>query len=416
MTDRRRFLYAALSAAIFPLLTGCKDMNKQNIRTFGKTFDYLKDPALRQKETGDTLLTIQNAEFSGEKFEGMEWNNIRFVNCDFAGAYEIAPSRLTNVKFEDCRFAGILSYGVTNNVQFLRCNWNGQSIMYGKKGSKNTLFQECQFSGADENPNHWGSVGTGGEAEFVKCKAKWFGLTGQAQLTIRDCELTDAEIATDSFANSGEGFLSSAVLIENTKLRGKFDMQTLNLQSLVIRNSVIEDMDISKTTIKGDVLMEGLDAGYINAYFKQAQSLTLRDSKIKGNGRSVFQAFAGGITRIDIEGVTFGKADEEVIIAGGFSKKREIARVNQHLRIYNCKIPVLASDYLNTANLSVDTCAIQEANFKESRISRLDIKNTKILEKLDFTNTQVEAQDLATLAPYKGRVNKLDGSNVKLPG
>ncbi|AMO94078.1 pentapeptide repeats family protein [Collimonas fungivorans] len=416
MTTRRRFLSAALGAAVFPILTGCKNMNKQNIRTFGKTFDYLKDPMLRQKEVGDVLLTVQNAEFSGEKFEGMEWRNIRFINCDFAGAYEIAPRKLTDAKFEDCRFTGILSYGVTDNVQFLHCSWTGQSVMYGERGSKNTLFQECQFFGPDADKNHWGGVGTDGEAEFVKCKAKWFGFSGQTKLSIRDCEFEDSEIDTDSFGNSGENFLSSAVLIENSKLRGKFEIISRQLQSLIIRNTALDHIDLSNSTVKGDVLIEGLEAGFVDALFDKAASLTIRSSKVNGNGRDVFQTSPAGIVRIDIDGVTFGKGEEPVFIGGGFSNKQEIARVNQYLRLHNCKIPVLASNHLNTENLILDTCAIQEASFKESRISRLDIKNTKILERLDFTNTQVETQDLTTLAPYKGRVDKLDGSNVKLPG
>ena len=84
-TSRRLFLQAAtVYASTSLILSGCNNkMNKRNIREFGKTFDYLKDPSLRLKETGDTLLIVENAEFSGEKFEGMEWRNIRFVNCIF---------------------------------------------------------------------------------------------------------------------------------------------------------------------------------------------------------------------------------------------------------------------------------------------------------------------------------------------
>ncbi|CAN5879630.1 hypothetical protein BH11PSE13_BH11PSE13_14210 [soil metagenome] len=46
-------------------------LEKQNIRAFGKTFAYLKDPGLRAKEIGDVLLTVNNAEFSGVSFQGL---------------------------------------------------------------------------------------------------------------------------------------------------------------------------------------------------------------------------------------------------------------------------------------------------------------------------------------------------------
>ena len=415
MTTRRRFLYAALAVAALPILTGCKNMSKQNIRTFGKTFDYLKDPALRQKETGDALLTVQNAEFSGEKFEGMEWRNIRFINCDFAGAYEIAPRKLIDSKFEDCRFAGILSYGVTENVQFLRCSWNGQSVMYGEKGSKNTLFQECQFAGPDEDRNHWGGVGTDGEAEFVKCKIKWFGLSGQVKLSIRDCEFEDAEIDTDSFGNSGENFLSSAVLIENSKLRGKFEIVSRKLQSLTIRNTVINHIDLSGTAVKDDVLMEGLDAGYINAALS-ARNFTIRKSTIKGIDNKVFSIGAAGTAQFLAEDMVFGRGAVE-IGAGRPLEEHEwsIAPSNGITAFRNCKLPVLDASWLETMCLQFDKCEIQLADISNCRIGKLQIMTSRISEKIDLTNTRVQEQDLATMFIDKGRKEKLDGTNVKLP-
>ena len=64
-------------------------MNKTNIRKFGKTFDYLKDPDLRTKEIGDQLIRVNNADVSGASFQKVVWRNIEFVNCDFQSGYDI---------------------------------------------------------------------------------------------------------------------------------------------------------------------------------------------------------------------------------------------------------------------------------------------------------------------------------------
>ncbi|AEK60906.1 right-handed parallel beta-helix repeat-containing protein [Collimonas fungivorans] len=412
MISRRIFLNRTSALAFsFTFMAGCGLVDrKKTIRQSGEIFNYLSDPALRQKEIGDALLTIQNVAFGEEKFEGMEWRNIRFVDCDFASSYALKLKGSEDLQFDSCRFGGILGFGKMNRVQFSKCAGVGKLNLIGDPGSTKVRFEDCKFQGDSADQNHFGALGTEGETEFTRCQFKYMSIYGDTKLTIRDCQFENVDCPIDVATGGSE------VLIENSKLRGNFDMRPAAFLSLTIRNTVIDNIDLSEATVKGDVLMESLDAGYVNALFGSAASLTIRNSQIKGNGRDVFQTSPAKIVRIDIDNVTFGKAGEAVFIGGGFSSKKEIARVNQSLRLHNCKIPVLASNHINTANLILDNCAIQEASFKESRISRLDIKNTKILERLDFTNTQVETQDLTTLAPYKGRVDKLEGSNVKLPG
>ncbi|AMP04637.1 hypothetical protein [Collimonas pratensis] len=384
--------------------------SKKPIGEFGKTFDYLQNPELRQKENGDALITINNALFGSAEFHALTWRNIRFVDCDFASSYAIKLKGSEDLQFEGCRFAGVLGFGKMTRVQFAKCAGVGKLNMIGDAGSTKVRFEDCKFQGENADQNHFGALGTEGETEFTRCQFKYMTIYGDTKLTIRDCEFENVDCPIDEATGGSE------VLIENSKLKGNFDMRPSTFLSLTIRQTFINNIDLSDATVKGDVLMEALDAGYVNALFRSAASLTIRNSQIKGNGRDVFQTSPAKIVRIDIDNVTFGKSDEGVFVGGGFSSKKEIARVNQYLRFRNCTIPVLASNHINTANLILDTCSIQQANFKESRISKLDIKNTKIIEKLDFTNTQVEAQDLTTLAPSKGRVEKLDGSNVKLPG
>lgn len=395
------------------------EMKKKNIRNFGKIFNYLKDPDLRKRETGDSILVVEGAEFSGEHFEGMTWQNVSFKNCDFIGGYEIGPKRSINVRYEDCRFAGVLSYGVADNLWFLRCSWAGASVMFAEKGSKNVLFETCSFVGTSADPNRQGSVGSGGESRYLRCKAIWFNWTGDASLSIKECECEGVSIHTDSFGNSGEDYLSALVSIEQSKLRGKFDMVASDLQSLTIRDTTLEHLDLSDATIKGDVVMERVKGGFINAYVKQARSLSVRNSQIQGNGKKIFEAYAGGIQSITIDAVVFGGdlSSEPVTIAGGFSLKSadRISNVSQSVDIRNSTIPTLDASYLNTQRLVLRNNQITRANISNSRMADLEVSGTSVTGKLDFRGTQAVHQKVElTAGSALGRVDQMDGSNIKL--
>lgn len=412
MTTRRDLLVTlALGPALtVPALSGYSMTTKPSISNFGKTLSYLKDPALRHKEIGEVPLKVEGALFSGELFEDIEWRNISFVNCDFVGGYEIALTGCIDVHFENCRFSGILSWGDTLNVRFLRCAWAGQSVMYGEENSKNTVFESCLFFGASSDKNKWGAVGTHGEAHFIKCKAKWFNLEGDAKLTIQDCELEDV-ICEPSKKYSG-----SQVVIEKCKLRGLLRMAgggTL-MQSLSIRDSVLENLELSDATVKGDVLLERVRGGYINAYVKEARSLIVRNSQISGNGKKIFEAYAGGIKLIEIDSVIFGGdlSTEPVTIAGGtgadLSNVR--ARVNDSISIRKSKVPRLSTHHVHTSLLQLQDCELDSLDLSNSRIAKMAISSNTISRSVDFTNTQVKEGKVQALA--KGQA-KLNGSNVK---
>ena len=350
------------------------EMKKRNIRTFGKTFDFLKNPELRQKETGDVLLVVENAEFSGEQFEKMAWKNILFKNCDFVGGYEIGPERSIDVRYEDCRFSGILSFGMATNLSFLRCIWAGASVMFAEKNSKNVLFETCMFVGTSDDPNRQGTVGSEGEARYVNCSAKWFSWAGDASLSINDCECEGLSIHTDSAANSGHDHLNAVVTIESSRLRGQFDMGASDLQSLTVLDTTMEHLDLRNATIQGDVVIERVKAGHIDANVKKARSLRIRNSQILGNGKQIFDTYAGAIRFIEVDSVIFGGDlhSEPVTIAGGFSLKSadRISNVNESITITNSTIPSLDAAYLNTRQLVL----------KNSNLLRVDISNGRIAD------------------------------------
>lgn len=417
---RRRFLKlgAAMAGAV---LYGCEMSGKKNIKDFGKTFDYLSDPALRKKVIGDAQLVVEGAEFSGVKFQGQEWRNIKFVNCDFVGAYDIKQALIAQSSFEGCKFAGIFNLGVLKQVRFVRCLISGTSHVVGDTGSLDVTFEQCEQIGKDPEPNHWGSFGSYGEVAFIKCKAKWTNVTGETKHLIRDC---DFESVDCSVSKDGGG---SVVLIENSRLLGGFDMRPATLLSLTIRDTTIEGtFNLTNATVKGDILMERVTAGVILGYVKNANSFTVRDSKIAGNGMDVFEAFAGGIRTIAIEGTTFGAGSirggngtDGVTIAGGFSLKdpTRTSNVSQSILIRDSKIPQLQSQHLNTKQLLLRKVEIGDADFTNTRAEVLELDDVSFTKSVNMSGAQIKEfkQRGTTDLKRLGRSLKLEGSNIKLP-
>ncbi|BEP69657.1 hypothetical protein GmRootV35_41710 [Variovorax sp. V35] len=398
--------------------------SKKNIREFGKIFQYLKDPELRKKEVGDALLTIEDAEISGESFQYVDWNHILFKNCDFVGAYQIKIGNSTDVRYEDCRFSGIFGYGKTNRVHFLRCAWTDGSIGYAGEKSTALVFESCRFVGTNPDRNHWGGVGSDGEAEFIGCTAKYFVVEGHAKLTLRQCEFEDMKCTPRSKESGG---VFADVLIEGCKLRGDFSMVPADFQSLTIRDTLIEGtFNMTSATVNGDILMERVTAGVILGYVKKAKSLTVRDSKITGNGMDVFEAFAGGIRTIAIEGTIFGvgsirggNGTDGVTIAGGFSLKdpTRTSNVSQSILIRDSKIPQLQSQHLNTKNLVLRKVEIGEADFTNTRAEVLELDDVSFTKSVNMSGAQIKELKQSGTTDLKrlGRGLKLEGSNIKLP-
>ena len=395
---------------------GCNmTTSKKHISQFGKTFDYLKNAELRDKEKGDALITVDGATVAGNGFQYVEWRNMVFKNCDFVGAYEVKLSRMTNVRFEDCRFAGIFGFGVATNAHFLRCGWAGPSIGTSRKGSKNVVFEECKFVGETSDPNHRGGVGSDGEAKFIRCTAKWFTLEGYEKLELLNCELNTCNIDTDSVGNSGENFSYSSVLIDNCKLRGLFKMVSSSLQSLTIRDTVIDNLDLSGATVKGDIFMERIKAATVNAGVTNARNFTITDSQINGPGDITFVMAMDSVEQVLLDGVSFGTGlTTRVNLGPGRALRADewlAVPTNKLAVIRNCTLPIVDASWLETQHLKMEKNTIGSINLSSSRIGTLELTGNTISRTVDFTHTQARQSKVQALA--KGPA-KLDGSNVKV--
>lgn len=410
LLSTRRTTLGALALIAASALTGCNMNSRRNIRTLGKTFAYLKDPELRRNDREHGVLVVKDAEFSGEKFEGMDWLDIVFKNCDFVGAYEIKPRRATNVRYEDCRFAGILSYGVTTNVHFLRCTWVANSVMFAEKGSKATVFEECHFVGASADPNHQGGVGSDGEAEFVRCTSKWFTWAGDEKLSITDCTCEDTTVHTDSIGNSGNDFLYSTISITGSKLRGTFKMVAGNSQSLTIRDTVIDKLDLHNATIKDEFIMERVRGGSVEALVKGARRIVVKDSQFTpptSGDPFVFQLACNDALEVLIENTSILGDNILVDIGGGPNTRSLVFR--------NSRFSRLDLQYTHAAHLLLQDFEANSVRLNDARIGKLELDRAVFALTLDLRNTQVRefkhtgGTDLRTLGGLQ-----TGGSNIAL--
>ena len=432
---RRHFLQhsAALAGA---LLSGCDVGGKSHISRLGKTYDYLRDPVLRQREQGEAQLVVRGVEFSGIRLQVEEWHNIRFVNCDFAGAYEIHPKLITQSSFEDCKFAGIFNLGVLRHVRFERCLFDGSSHVGGDMGSEDVTFESCEQMGTNPDANHWGSFGTYGEVAFIKCKAKWTNLNGETKHLIRDCdfEQVDCNIRADSGG--------SEVLIENSRLLDTFKMMSSPLRSLTIRDTTIGKLDLTKAKVKGDILLERVKAKNLGLAVSSARAITLRSVQVVGSGYEVFYLASNRLTHVLMEDCTlpYDPDSEKPWIGGAEEELAYQSRppINQSVILRSSRLPSLDASYLNTRKLRLENMEVQDMDLGHSRIERLEISHCNISISMKLSDSDIGSMEL-TEAFFRGELDvrntqlktitqtggtelaelgaklKKDGSNIQLP-
>lgn len=382
---------------------------KKNIRSLGKTLAYLKDPGLRTRETGNAPLLIEDAEFSGTRFDGAGWRDLTFRHCDFLGAYEVNPISIEKAVFEDCRFSGIFNLGVLNDVRFTRCLIADTSHVVGDAGSVGVVFESCEMLGNDPEPNHWGSFGAYGEVSFVRCKARRTNLSGETRHLFRGCEFEDVHCG---ISKDGGG---SVVRIEDCKLRGTFRLAPAVLRSLTVRDTTIETLDLTNATVQGDVVMERVKGGALQIGIQEgARNFVLRDSQIYGDGDTLCTVYAGAFQSVLVENTAFGGGPgKRVVIGGGFEpdEKNPQPVMTQSIVFRGVQVPSLRTGRVNAAHVLFEGNTIDSLELMQSRIGKLEIRDNSLARSVDFTDTQVGESNVQPLADGQA---KLEGSNIRL--
>ncbi len=406
--QRRHLVTSLAGLSIAPstsLLTSCRIM-KKDIRKFGKMFEYLKDDVARTRETGDALMVVEGASFGGSAFHKQVWRNLKFVDCSFEGGYQIRLDAMVNVEFRNCHFSGVLEFGVMTNVRFLRCHSEGNSNWGGQQGSSNVVFDKCRFIGSNSDRNRQGAIGTYGEATFLDCVIKWFDISADTGLVARGCDFDDVSYHPES----------AAVLIENCKLRGTFNMVPARLSSLTIRDTVVDHLDLNRADVTGDILIERVRGRSLLALIAGGTRITVRDSqfRIGPQAHSPFRLASTDTLHALIDNVQISGGSKPVELGFGtvgMASKGIAPKVNQTFTLRNSHIDHLDATYLRSAHVRFEGNEFGRLELQHSRIGTLELLGNTIVRTVDFTN--VEADD-AKVQPLGAGQARLEGSNIRL--
>ena len=316
------------------------------------------------------------------------------------------PASIEEAVFEGCRFSGIFNLGTLKDVRFTRCLIADGSHVVGDVGSTGVVFDSCEMMGSDPAPNHWGSVGAYGDVSFIRCKARRTNLSGETKHLMRECEFEDIHCG---ISKDGGG---SLVLIENCKLRGRFRLAPALIQSLTIRDTVIDTLDLTGATINDDLLIERVRGGTVEAIVKGAKRLAVRDSQFTppaSGGKFVFSLASNDAQEVLIENTSI-LGDNILVDIGGGGPHTE------SLIFRKSKFSRLDLQYAHAKHLLLQDFEANSVRLNDARIDKLEMNSAVFALTLDLSNTQVHefkktgGTDLKKLSGLK-----LDGSNINLP-
>ncbi|MCP3025289.1 pentapeptide repeat-containing protein, partial [Cupriavidus basilensis] len=250
-------------------ITGCSRMTAKRIEAMPREYALLMNPEQRRAALGDQRLKISGADFGvgGTDFYDKEWENVHFHDCIFYGVFFL--SRIRNCVFEHCQFPGSNFQALDfENVLFLRSDTLGGANLIAGDTSKNVRFVECDFGGRNPDVNHYGVIYFKQDVSYERCTGQYMDVSGNGIVTYRDCNFGPLDVMN---GDSTDGKTARAtVLIDNCTFKGATRIRSV-ITSLTIRNSKFDVLDIGKSDVQGDVLIEGVQAGAMIDMFDTAR-------------------------------------------------------------------------------------------------------------------------------------------------
>ncbi|AOY90892.1 hypothetical protein BKK79_02970 [Cupriavidus sp. USMAA2-4] len=394
-------------------------MTAKNIDRMPHEFAMLTDPELRRRTLGDQPLKISGADFiTLEAFYEATWENVHFYDCIFYGMTRL--SLLKNCVFERCQFPGsnFQGYG-WDNVLFVRCDTLGEANLMGGRKSTKVRFVECNFGGTKEDPNHWGAVGTwSGQISFEKCTGKFTDVFGRDVVAYVDCRFESIDMRCGDFDYKNNTTYRATITLDNVKSDGRLRLGD-NVTSLTVRNSAFALLDIAQLQATGAVRFENVTANGIAANGIDAESFTMSDVVLTGDGlhdwsRTVMDAGRMCANAIVLERVRC-RSDKTAIALSGAGVRERLPReasIVSQIVLRECQVPEIKLRSINAHNVAIEKVDAQTADFSESTIGSLTLNGTGIVRKIDFTKARIE--QISGLVRYTTQEIVAEGSNVRL--
>ena len=196
-------------------------------------------------------------------------------------------------------------------------------------------------------------------------------------------------------------------------------MRPALLKSLTIRDTQIDNLDLTNATIKGDVLMERVRGGSVKAWLNASANIVLRNSQFTPKPGIPYEFQLAAVNAINVLIDTVDIRGDGTILIGFGAIGKDPANIpppqNKSFVVRSSVFSNLDSSFLNSESVRFEGKQIDRLNMADSRIGRLEMSNTKIAYALDLTNTQAKQQNIGLYAGgMLGRIDKLEGSNIKL--
>ncbi|AOZ06153.1 hypothetical protein [Cupriavidus malaysiensis] len=394
-------------------------MTAKNIDRMPHEFAMLTDPGLRRRTLGNQALKISGADFvTLEAFYEATWENVHFYDCIFYGMTRL--SLLKNCVFERCQFPGsnFQGYG-WDNVLFVRCDTLGEVNLMGGDESKTVRFVECDFGGTNEDPNHWGAVGTwAGDISFENCTGKFTSVFGRDAVSYKDCRFGSIDLSGGDYDHKTGTTYPGRMLLNNVKSDGRLRLGR-RVSSLTVRNSAFALLDMAQLQATGAVRFENVTANGIAANGIDAGSFTMSDVVLTGDGlhdwsRTVMDAGRMCANAIVLERVRC-RSDKTAIALSGAGVRERLPReasIVSQIVLRECQVPEIKLRSINAHNVAIEKVDAQTADFSESTIGSLTLNGTGIVRKIDFTKARIE--QISGLVRYTTQEIVTEGSNVRL--
>ncbi|MDR0588199.1 MAG: pentapeptide repeat-containing protein [Burkholderiales bacterium] len=418
-------------------------------------FDMLKDAELRQKTMGEKILLIEDIAIDGGVFDNVEWKNFHFKDVDFHDRF--VQKSVKNCIFENCEFyrSEFHTFDM-EDVTFVNCKTKGAAVISGQGVSRNVVFKNCDFTDQPEtNENYWGVVAVAGEVLYQNCKARHISVGGfEGEIKLDGCQFEDMTFYAGVASDSPQKFAS--LTIENCTFKKKVSLMTTNLDNLTIKNTTFETI-LTPETIRNSLSIENSKGNYLwfqaknpikkisikncefsakgedggTFYFwrkngKQIQSENLTIENVKcgvggdGSDGGMFQTGRNThIKNIEAPRLSFMFQGDSVQIEG--------AKATNEATFENApgqgKMPNVVISNFYVANLAdfkgvmlptliIDGYKGNTLDLSDTKIGRLEIKNSRVETLLDLTNAHVGSGEFSTLSGSKKIKVITKGSNL----
>jgi uncharacterized protein YjbI with pentapeptide repeats len=405
-------VFAALGVSL-----GCEDsieFNMKNIRDMTDEYAMLKNSALRKKKLKSSPLNIKHANFN-ERFENLVCDNTNFSNCNFESTSLIYVKSLRNVTFTNCSFNDSqISSGLWETVRFKKCTANGKFLISADKGSKDILFEDCEFVGLHNSPDgndeiNFGEISSLGDISVNRCKLAYINIRGELSTTVKDSQLR--KISAVTMRENGELYFENVIVSEYIKFTSSI------FSKFVLKNSSSELMILDSLESRY-VLIEGFKGHIVGAHMTLTE-MTVNNSEFVASGQTrepfdnqiaAFSLNGSKIEKLVLDELRFNGTNGTAYLGGSRNpffdntdrnSKRFDASVFKNIVITRTILENSFLGNIKSQSLQIRNSEIKNSYFGNSSFGEVDFIDVKLSGNIQFDDTVVGKfhKDKVTVTP-----------------